>query len=138
MNYRKIIENTLIGLLAIGLFTAIITYAYNNRTYSINSKVFKPGQCVEILGKEGGYYKILKEMDNTYITRAYGTYVRMRRDLPVTVNKKEKLTITDCIDEAYIDEWAKAYKQIVKEIYIENFNRSKRKLQFKPKKRDQI
>jgi len=136
MNYKKTIENVIIFLLALGLLFAVLNFVQNKSDEKPIS--FKKGECVEILGKEGGYYKIIKQMKNTYITRAYGTYVRMRRDLPVTVNKKEKLTITDCIDEAYTDEWAKAYKQIVKEIYTEGFNRPKRKRQFKPRKRDQI
>ena len=72
------------------------------------SRSLPKNSCIVEGGKNGGYYKVLEEMDYSYIARAYGSYIRHSFEMPQIVPKTPNLYRVDCFDnKKFIESYEK-------------------------------
>ena len=83
----------------------------------------KVGDCVVDHNFKGGMYKVMDIAEDSYIMRAYMDYIQNNKKHPILVSKTAPLGKIDCIpDKKLYKKLGKVYKQIVKDIELDNKN----------------
>ena len=68
---------------------------------------YSEGECLIRADKDGGYYKVLKVTDYSYIMRGFGKYVRSNSGFPVVVPRERPLLRIDCFEGEFEKEYRK-------------------------------
>lgn len=104
----------LVGIAAILISLKILAPAIVGRA------TYKTGNCFVELDRDGGFYKIISSHTYTYVTRAYGSYVRHHKSHPVIVPKMDNIAQVECFEGKYKDRYMRDQLEIELQIAKES------------------